>query len=540
MKRIMMKKVMMFVGALLVASFAQADALPVVDATFVRGGSNADTVYTSTTLDLKNAGTNYCRIAIMKIDVSSVTGEVTTASFQYYKKSTVANTLHVYGVVASAGGQDWDGTTATWNSMTESGLFNPQPDMYLTASTNNPTLVEIGSYHNPGNGGTYIYESVSGSALVNLINSHHAVTSQWLSVVFVIEDNVSGIAVKDHTVASETQLEISYDPVANDPLVYQIGGEAGQRDSGWSEATYNATSNTVTRSFADSVDGSLVFTITAKSVNTNDVLSLASAFIGVDSSARTGETNNTDRINGDEQVILSVSYVGPLGGSLGMSGAGPYYGNLLSETTTVTDALSQSYDFVEFPNEEIIQGNWGTVITGLQDLTKNNAASWTLTYSAGDGATTAVGGFAIVYFRYATPLQAYNEWAEVAGLTETNNAFSVDAEGDGMGNLFEYGVGGDPLADDAATFLPIHEMGAEGGTNYMNLVYRRRINPDLWGVTYDVFSATDLVFDPITNATDEAGAVALDEDFESVTNRISTDVESKQFMQLIITGITEE
>jgi hypothetical protein len=49
---------------------------------------------------------------------------------------------------------------------------------------------------------------------------------------------------------------------------------------------------------------------------------------------------------------------------------------------------------------------------------------------------------------------------------------------------------------------------------------------------YDVYSSADLVFDVLTNATEEAGSAIVDAEIESVTNRVSTDVLDAQFMQL--------
>lgn len=132
----------------------------------------------------------------------------------------------------------------------------------------------------------------------------------------------------------------------------------------------------------------------------------------------------------------------------------------------------------------------------------------------------------------------YAKWAELSGLTVgVNDGLTDDVEPggpDGMDNLFEYGVGGDPLADDSAVYLPV-EFSTPG---YLNLVYRRRTDAGARGLTYEVLSSTDLVTDPIDNATDFVGAGPLVPSvpgFESVTNRVPTAVEDAQFMQLKIT-----
>lgn len=121
-------------------------------------------------------------------------------------------------------------------------------------------------------------------------------------------------------------------------------------------------------------------------------------------------------------------------------------------------------------------------------------------------------------------------WLALYPGLETSTNYTDDAEpggGDGLNNLLEYALGGNPLEDDAVTFMPKESM---DGT-YLNYVYRRSIT-DI-GVTYSVVSGTDLVNNNITNATEQAGNSGdLGEGYESVTNRVPTASETKQFMQL--------
>ena len=65
----------------------------------------------------------------------------------------------------------------------------------------------------------------------------------------------------------------------------------------------------------------------------------------------------------------------------------------------------------------------------------------------------------------------------------------------------------------------------------MNYVYRRSI-ADI-GVTYRVIAGADLVVNNITNSTEQVVETEdLLDGFESVTNRVPTATEGKQFMQL--------
>ena len=128
---------------------------------------------------------------------------------------------------------------------------------------------------------------------------------------------------------------------------------------------------------------------------------------------------------------------------------------------------------------------------------------------------------------------SYAYWAENSGLTAgVNDAWDADAEaggGDGVINLLEYALGGDPLVDDAAAILPSENVA--GG--YLNYAYMRRTDAAARGLTYNVGSATDLVFDLLTNATEEVVGTASG-GFEPVTNRVSTATEGVQFMGLTV------
>lgn len=132
----------------------------------------------------------------------------------------------------------------------------------------------------------------------------------------------------------------------------------------------------------------------------------------------------------------------------------------------------------------------------------------------------------------------YDSWlALYPGLGGGTN-LTDDAEnggvGDGMDNLLEFALGADPTVDDAAAFLPVSALDETGGTNYLNYVYRRSTDTNTLNViSYSVVAGTDLVSGNITNATEEAGTSGdLGDGFESVTNRVPVDAESKQFMQL--------
>ena len=132
-------------------------------------------------------------------------------------------------------------------------------------------------------------------------------------------------------------------------------------------------------------------------------------------------------------------------------------------------------------------------------------------------------------------LTGYASWAQDNGLGELNNGYGDDPDEDTMDNLLEFSFGGNPLTNDASAFLPMGSISSTSGTNYLNYVYRRRIQYASDGLSYFVGSTTDLTGGSPTNATEEAGSGAIDATYESVTNQVPVDTEAAQFMQLRVT-----
>lgn len=115
--------------------------------------------------------------------------------------------------------------------------------------------------------------------------------------------------------------------------------------------------------------------------------------------------------------------------------------------------------------------------------------------------------------------QGYEMWAAGYGLEGFNALRTTDIEPDGMDNLLEYALGGNPTNDDAAAVLPTLEVTV--GT--MEYVYRRRIDAAVSGLDYAlILNTNDLLQAAWINVgtTFETTNVVIDADFESVTNTI--------------------
>lgn len=133
----------------------------------------------------------------------------------------------------------------------------------------------------------------------------------------------------------------------------------------------------------------------------------------------------------------------------------------------------------------------------------------------------------------SSPEAGYAIWALQNSLTEgVNDDLMDDAEaggGDGMVNLVEYALGGDPLVDDAAAILPVSAVMEANGTNGLYYIQNRRTDDP--SLSYTVLQGTDLLSDPPSVTNEPIGWSAEVDGFTTYTNRASTD-SARKFLQL--------
>jgi hypothetical protein len=133
----------------------------------------------------------------------------------------------------------------------------------------------------------------------------------------------------------------------------------------------------------------------------------------------------------------------------------------------------------------------------------------------------------------------YSVWIVASnGLSGADATYHADPETDGLDNLTEYALGGDPNVDDASSIAPFFELYENNGSHWLNYIYRRRLDALARNLTYEVLATSDLVSNIWTNEVEQVGTFPLDAEFEAVFNRISTDTQAHQFMKLEI-EITE-
>jgi hypothetical protein len=124
--------------------------------------------------------------------------------------------------------------------------------------------------------------------------------------------------------------------------------------------------------------------------------------------------------------------------------------------------------------------------------------------------------------------ESYADWLAEYPTLGTQTNFSDDVEPDGLDNLLEYALGGNPTNADAALVLPESDTSA----GWLYHVYNRRTDAAARGLTYTVLEGTNLVDGSVSNAVPDHGVSAPTNDFETVTNRIPTTTDEQSFMKL--------
>ena len=167
--------------------------------------------------------------------------------------------------------------------------------------------------------------------------------------------------------------------------------------------------------------------------------------------------------------------------------------------------------------------------------TNTYSGSLNITHVAFGGSPISVAEVDNFKLEAVTTLSAYEQW--VAGWGVAIGSQNDDYDNDGLDNLCEYGLGGDPTDPADRGITPVSMVEQDGGTNWLTYAYPMLSDAGS-GISYHLEVSDDLVSPSWTNAGYlVTGTGTIDADFNAVTNRISTETKPKQFVRLMIEAL---
>jgi len=206
-------------------------------------------------------------------------------------------------------------------------------------------------------------------------------------------------------------------------------------------------------------------------------------------------------------------------------------GNLSGQPTVLVYSLDGTRAVIEVEGALFTASAWtisdgGAKLSGnVSDLSANISA-YHLAFGAHNlGTVTEKTVVTLDAFEVTVWVDSYTAWALGWGVnigSETN-----DYDGDGVSNLGEYALGGNPLVDDAASILPVFRF----LDDYFYHIHNERTDdPHL---TYSVEVSANLVSNVWkTNSIEFIGSANFSNVWKTVTNRIPTLGKDRQFVRL--------
>ncbi|NNJ70518.1 MAG: hypothetical protein HKP10_04435, partial [Kiritimatiellales bacterium] len=128
-------------------------------------------------------------------------------------------------------------------------------------------------------------------------------------------------------------------------------------------------------------------------------------------------------------------------------------------------------------------------------------------------------------------VSVYNAWSNQYSLAEGPTG---DDDGDGLKNLAEYGLGGNPTNPSDRGYQPTYGLASGGGSNWLEYIHVQQTDPNS-GLLYYLELSDNLVSNVWTNTGyTVVGSGPFTNGLDAVTNQISTDSKDQQFIRLKI------
>ncbi|QBG46830.1 DNRLRE domain-containing protein [Verrucomicrobia bacterium S94] len=125
------------------------------------------------------------------------------------------------------------------------------------------------------------------------------------------------------------------------------------------------------------------------------------------------------------------------------------------------------------------------------------------------------------------PVAYYAAWVGAFPDIGSETGFEDDPDQDGLQNLTEYALGGNPIEDDPEIYPAVES--SEAGVAY---VYRKRVDAETAGLNYELLTSTNLTSDSWSSSGyTVSGTGTVDSVIQLITNTV-TDIENQQFFKL--------
>ena len=227
-----------------------------------------------------------------------------------------------------------------------------------------------------------------------------------------------------------------------------------------------------------------------------------------------------------------------------------YYGLTITDALGFTGTIDSTFGTTDWKNDaDLSNASYKIVTAGYEDVILNSdirvgaldiggtiyapgTYSFAMLNAAHDSSFVDGGTGSIAVGLGSLP--SYVQWANQYPTMGSETNKTDDPDLDGLNNLYEWGLGGDPTNGADLGHIPTFGIIEDSGTNWFEYLYAKRNDSDDLGLDYYLELLPDLVIGSWASNNYVVGIGTLDAEFDTVTNRIPTDAEDEQFIKLMI------
>ena len=510
----------------------------------IRSAASANVAYDRNVMVVSNKGTDpsitSSAKAYIRFKLPTDFGSANSATFTITRSAVGAfgTEYTVNGLDDGVAGElDWveqDGSGMNWNDAP--GNITTSPNGFTDAAL-------VGAFTTTGGvvGDSW---SVSGTDLVDFLNAD---TNGYVTLMIGrtgVSSSFDTFASAEHASLDEPELTLDYTPNGAD-VGFSVLTPDADADIRSATLATNAYDRMVLKVGNEGADPSITNCAKAyiRYKLPADFGSAVSATFTITRTA-VGAWGWPHDVSGlDDGISGELDWVEQDGSGMNWNDAP---GNLTNSPNAFTDSVAVgSFTTTKTANGGVVGDSWSITGTALVDFLNADANGYVTLMIGRSGISTSFDTFSskentnnaapTLSLEYLI-VPAFSAWiGQYPGVGSATNK-TDNPDGDSLDNLSEWALGGNP--DDAGDIghVPVSELIDEGGTNWFTYVYAKRNDAAALGLTYTVEQQdTDLIAPSwTTNNYEFVGSGGLDAEFDTVTNRMPTGVESKQFLRLLI------